>query len=207
MRDVTLLIAHPDDEAIFLWPFLDRVKKIVCASSDLHNPARAWCKERGECLAEVGKLLGCEYEYIINNADSEFYRLPTRDGTLKRHMQMLADNLRERDVEIIATHNAWGEYGNIDHILCHHIARTVQAETKCQVLVTDIAQEINWLTVRPWVQSSVILPGNGTRMDRSDLYTHHIDRPLYGRIKAIYDARGCWTWSFPVQETCREYSI
>ena len=205
MKDITLLIAHPDDEAIFLWPFLDRVKRIVCASSDLNNPARTFCRERSLCLRDVCKLLGCEY--AISHADSEFYRLPTRDGQLKAHALELMENLQS--AEIIATHNAWGEYGNLDHILCHHIARTVQAQTKCEVLVTDIAQEINWLPVRAWAQSGKIIPRETEPSGgfRTFAPTYEIDRPLYDRIKAIYDARGCWTWSWEPQATCGVYSL
>lgn len=204
MKDITLLIAHPDDEIIFLWPFLDRVKRIVCASDDSHNPERVWCKERGKCLREVGELLGCEIVCHSNN--SEFYSTETRHGSLK----LLASDLIAclPDTGIVATHNAWGEYSHLDHILCHHIARTWQARGSTRtVLVTDIATEINWLPVTAWRQSSAIVPGNVQSMDRADLYRHELDRALYDRIKAIYDARGCWTWSFEPVAKCRVHSL
>src|SRR5277367_2819350 len=105
MKDVTLLIAHPDDEALFCWPVLDRVKRIVCASSDRFNAERQWCRERGDCLRDVGKLLGAEI--VCLDHSSEFYRLPTRTGELKLLAQTLMDQLRGE--EIIFTHNAWGE--------------------------------------------------------------------------------------------------
>lgn len=196
MKDVTLLIAHPDDEALFCWPVLDRVSRIICVSSDLHNPERAWCKERGECLLEVGKLLGCSVD--LSHHDSEFYRLPTRNGDLKRVAESLIRQLGDDGIGF--THNAWGEYGNIDHILCHHIARTWQARGEGRtVLVSDIAQEINWLPVTPWDQETYYGGGSAGKFE--------IDRPLFDRIKAIYDARGCWTWAWEPQETCGVYSL
>ena len=193
MKDITLLIAHPDDEALFMWPILDRVKRIVCASDDSCNPARAWCKERGKCLEEVGKLIGADVVHMP--LDSEFYRMPTRDEQLKSAAVTIAGHLR--GAEIIATHNSWGEYGHIDHLLCHHIARTVQAETGCELLVTDIATEINWLPIRPWHQTS----------PEWAFTENTLDRPLFDRIKAIYDARGCWTWAWQPTEKCRVYSL
>ena len=198
MRDVTLLISHPDDEALFCWPVLDRVKRIICASNDSRNPERAWCKDRGLCLEEVGKLLGAEVICLPMN--SEFYRLPTRDKSLKCLASTLLRHLA--DAETIFTHNAWGEYGNIDHILVHHVARVWQAETRRELLVSDIATEINWLPVRAWDQRAA-------REPIDDPTLHDIDRPLFDRIKAIYDARGCWTWSdtFGVVEKCRVYSL
>jgi hypothetical protein len=191
-KDITLLIAHPDDEAIFLWPFLDRVKRIVCASNDRHNPERAFCRERGTCLTEVGALLGCKVTQFPY--PSEFYRMGTRDGQLKSLAERLIDAIGEP--KILATHNAWGEYGHIDHILCHHVARTLQVRTGCRFLCSDIAAEINWL------------PIEGYRMGEDEIGPQHqIDRPLFDRIKAIYDSRGCWTWAWEPVETCRVYSL
>lgn len=208
MKDITLLIAHPDDEALFCWPVLDRVKRIVCASNDSENPERKWCRERGLCLEEVGKLLGAEVVHLP--CASEFYRMHTRDGSLKSLATVLMGHLRGS--EIIFTHNAWGEYGHIDHILCHHIARTVQARTGCELLVSDIAvtETPAWFPITPWIQSTNPVAGpyrasssvmHEMRLDR------HIDRPLFDRIKQVYDNRGCWTWSFPVVERCRVYSL
>ena len=215
MKDVTLLISHPDDEALFLWPFLDRVKRIVCASNDRHNAERAFCRERGTCLSEVGVLLGCDIVQLSN--PSEFYRSGTRGGELKGIANLLAGHLR--DAEIIATHNAWGEYGHIDHLLCHHIARTVQARTGCQLLVTDIAiaEHPAWLPIAPWKEGRLVDPyvreadeahaRIGWNHWPFEPRTFDLDRPLFDRIKAIYDARGCWTWAWEPVERCRVYSL
>lgn len=189
-RNLTLLIAHPDDEIIFMWPFLERVQKIICASSDANNPARAWCARRGECLAEVAKLLGCTLS--LHHNDSEFYRAETRpEPRLKNIASALLSDLAGSD--IVATHNAWGEYGHIDHLLCHHVGRTHQARTGGEMLVTDIAQEINWIPISAM--------STGLRCG----FVPSFDAELYDRIKGIYDAKGCWTWSFEPQRQCRVY--
>ena len=204
MRDVTLLISHPDDEALFCWPVLDRVKRIICASNDSANMSRKWCSERGKSLDEVGELLGADV--IQLQADSEFYRMPTRDGTLKRHCETLLRHLA--DAEIVFTHNAWGEYGNLDHILMHHIGRVWQKETRRELLVSDIAvtEAPAWIPVTPWMQAPIAQAVMWEK-ENEKRYSHVIDRPLYDRIKAIYDARACWTWSFPVVERARVYSL
>lgn len=193
-KDITLLIAHPDDEALFMWPFLDRVKRIVCASSDQSNLSRKWCSERGKCLAEVGELLDCEIDCGVLN--SEFYRLSVRDGRLKAEMDALIERIG--NPEILATHNAWGEYGHIDHLLMHHIGRTVQARTDCLLLTTDIAvtQAPAWLPIAPWKPA-----------DRWTEGPYYLDHGLFNRLKAIYDARGCWTWSFEPVTECRVHSL
>jgi GlcNAc-PI de-N-acetylase len=198
IKDITLLIAHPDDEALFCWPVLDRVKRIVCASSDATNPTRKWCAERSKCLREVADLLGCElFQGIL---DSEFYRLPTRTGRLKMECEALIGAIG--DPGILYTHNAWGEYGHIDHLLCHHIGRTVQARTGCDLMCSDIAvtEHPAWLPITPWSQMSY--DGRGYALGSVE-----IDRPLFDRIRAIYEARGCWTWSWEPVEKCRVYSL
>ena len=195
-RDLTLLIAHPDDEIIFMWPFLERVQKIICASSDANNPARAWCARRGECLAEVAKLLGCTLS--LHHNDSEFYRAETRpEPRLKNIASALLSDLAGSD--IVATHNAWGEDGHLDHLLCHHVANTHQARTGGELLVTNIAQEINWLPVSSFLQYELF--------ERLYAFDAHLDADLYDRIKRIYEAKGCWTWSFEPQRKCRVYSL
>ena len=191
MKDITLLIAHPDDEALFCWPVLDRVKRIICASNDSENPERQWCKERGKCLEEVGELLGADVIQLPYN--SEFYRLPTRDGQLKHLAETLLRHMA--DAETVFVHNAWGEYGNLDHIVCHHIARVWQAETRRELLVSDIATEINWLPVRAWEQGG------------RPVMSHEFNPERFDRIKAIYDARGCWTWAWEPVERARVYSL
>lgn len=190
MKDVTLLIAHPDDEALFCWPVLDRVKRIVCASDDSQNPERVWCKDRGLCLEEVGELLEADVIHLPYN--SEFYRLPTRDGSLKKMAETLLRHLS--DAEVLFSHNSWGEYGHLDHLLMHHVARVWQWQTRRELLVSDIAEEINWLPI-------------GRRSQGNEYRDHVMDWRLFDRIKAIYDARGCWTWSRPPVDTARVYSL
>lgn len=181
MKDITLLIAHADDELLFAWPILDRVKRIVCVSSDENNPSRAWCGKRKYCLQEVAERIGAEVTQFA--FDSEFYRLETRNGTLKSLMNLITDSVAI-DANLIFTHNSWGEYFNLDHLICHHIGRL----TGLPMLVSDMAIEVNWGPVIPYPQGELIS-------------RHKLDRDWFDELKHIYDARGCWTWSHePVTE-------
>lgn len=180
--DITVFVAHPDDEILFLWPFLQAAKRIVCCVSDERNPERQWCARRGQALTEVGALLGAE---VVNlGGNSEFYRLSTRDETLKQFAAKAAATL----TGTVATHNPWGEYGHIDHILCHHIAHV----SGRPLMTTDIAQEVNWLPLK-------------RRAPGEFLSNAEIDMDLFSQCKAIYDRYGCWTWSQPVVEQCGVY--
>lgn len=177
MAEYTILIAHPDDEILWMWPALDHAKKIICVSSDRNNPNRVWCRERRLCLEELGRQLHVKVKCFDYN--SEFYRLSTRDGQLKA----LAETVMKEIKGPVFTHNAWGEYGHIDHILCHYFAK----HSGFDVHTTDIAIESNWLPVHPAIRYE-------NRLSMTDR--------LYKGMKAIYDARGCWTWSHPPVLEC-----
>ena len=186
-RDLTLLIAHPDDEILFLWPFLERTRHIICVADDHNNPDRAWCKERGECLREVAALLRIPGKVITLGENSDFYRLPTRDQTLKQLGMRVVGELQTAGLTV-ATHNRWGEYGHLDHILCNHFALC----SGLPLLNTNIRQEANWLP----------LPSCDPHVSSVE----PLDMGLCNQVKAIYDARGCWTWSKPPVEECRVWA-
>jgi len=184
-RHITLLCAHPDDEVIFGWPVLQQAKKIICCSSDLNNPERAWCKDRKLALKEIGQKVGAEV--ICLDYNSEFYRLPTRDGSLMRLANDIFSLLEPE--EVLFTHNPWGEYGHLDHVLVHQIAR----RSGKRLLYTDISLEAGWL---PSLMYLPTMPPVGS-------FTN--EQKFYAECKAIYDKWNCWTWSKPPIERTSVY--
>jgi hypothetical protein len=186
MNNNVLLIAHPDDEIIFLWWALKDAKRIVCCSSDLNNPARAWCKDRKKAFYEVASLLGVQAHCL--DYDSEFYRVDARKGDLWKLSREVLELLKP--AACVYTHNPWGEYGHLDHILVHQIAR---ASGK-KLIYSDMCVEAGWLPCTPW--SSLPLP---VRFCTNDI-------SFYERYKAIYEKYGCWTWSQPPIMSARIYA-
>jgi hypothetical protein len=186
MPDITLLIAHPDDEVIFMWPFLQLAVRIVCCSSDANNPERAWCKYRKNALYEIASLIGAEV--VCLDYDSEFYRVDARNGDLWKMSREVLSLLQSADC--VFTHNPWGEYGHLDHILVHQIAR---ASGK-KLIYSDMCVEAGWLPCTPWPSSRV--PERFCVNDFS----------FYEKCKAIYERYGCWTWSKEPISTARIYA-
>lgn len=175
MRDITLLVAHPDDEVIFGWPVLQRAKRIICCSSDLNNPDRQWCKDRKKALYEIGSLLGISVDCLDYN--SEFYKVDARKGELWKLSQDVLSLLQSAGS--VFTHNPWGEYGHMDHILIHQVAR---ASGK-KLFYSDICVEAGWQPCIPWP----------SLIKEVEFCTNDIS--FYERCKAIYERIGCWTWS------------
>jgi LmbE family N-acetylglucosaminyl deacetylase len=186
MKDLTILIAHPDDEVIFGWPVLKHAKTIVCCSSDLNNPTRQWCRDRKKALQEVGAMTGAEVKCL--DYDSEFYRADARRGDLARLAQDVLGLLPASGP--IFTHNPWGEYGHMDHILVHQIARAAERP----IMFSDMQLEAGWLPRALW------MPRGPAAM------MCEIDPEFYRRCKEIYDRYGCWTWSNPPIMSARVYA-
>lgn len=185
MKDITILAAHCDDEIIFGWPVLQKAKAVICCSSDRHNPDRVWCKDRAKALREVCDLVGAKMVCLDHN--SEFYRVNARVGELTAlHVQVdqelaglshLIDGIKHID-SLLYTHNAWGEYGHLDHILVHQIA----IASGLPVITSDMCAQAGWLNV-------IARPPEKKICDCDN------DLAFYAACKAIYMKYGCWTWS------------
>lgn len=189
-KDITILIAHPDDEALFLWPFLEHANRIIAVVSDRDNAARRWCNKRAEALAEVCDLIGCQVHNLEMN--SGFYRAP-REG-----LQAICDKIGmalESTTGPIATHNAWGEYGHLDHIVCHNVAASFKGRLR---LTTDITMQRDWL---PMCQDREMPPRE------VDVIEYELDLERFQKIEAIYRKHGCWTWDGGVKEVCNAISF
>ncbi len=172
-KDLTILVAHCDDEFLFMFPFLNRAKKIICLTSDINNPRREWCKERRKGFKEVCDLVGAES--ICLDHSSRFFSLSNQDlaKVVGEARELLAGS------DVIATHNAWGEYGHLDHVLCNQIAR----QTGKQVLTTDIIVEADWYPVKRFYQGKVV------GYFENDMTFHE-------KCMAIYKERGAMGWSY-----------
>lgn len=180
-----MVIAHPDDEIIFGWPILQDSgikKKILCCSSDLNNPERAWCKHRKMSLFEVGQKTNSTTMCLDYN--SEFYRFETRQETLSkmmRHVEMSIEAMKPFDY--IFTHNYWGEYGHIDHI----IINSVIINSSYPTIISDMFIKSNWVPFETKPVRYSKLFNESARIN--------LNLSFYNDIKSIYAKSNVWTWS------------
>jgi LmbE family N-acetylglucosaminyl deacetylase len=187
-------MAHPDDEVIFGWPILKQVSSILICSNDKNNLERAWCRYRYKALEDLGQKLGIPVKSL--DYDSEFYKLNARDGSLQRFIEDVHSNI-DVFADTIYTHNWWGEYGHLDHILIHYVMLQYQAKKGIRIITSNIH-----LQMKEWVSFDLKPICPGYQMNR---VTNSMD--LYNELKAIYDKYGVWTWSTdPVME-CNTYVL
>ncbi len=204
-----VVVAHPDDELIFLWPALllkDVDLTVLVCSDDVNNVNRpTFGQKRRDSFLRVSDQWVFEPHYVP--APSEFSRLPHRGTSsgmkLGEWWDATAGMVRALagTADRVWTHNPHGEYGNTDHRLLFQLV----AETVSQKLFfTDIRQEINWpigacngraysrIYARSFVGPREMTPEEASRIDAA---------------ADIYRKAGCWTWDFPIQKTCNVFQV
>lgn len=180
-KDVTMLVAHPDDEFLFGFPVIKRAKKIIACVDDMTHPTRQWCRRRKEALEEVCKMVGAEF--VCLRYDSGFAKLDAgRDKPLGRFVADVRAALKGSDITF--THNDWGEYGHIDHQLLHTLVKMHCAETRTEMWTTDIVLEADWFKPKAYHQA-----GYGITYVRNDM-------DLHNKCVQIYQKYGAFGWTY-----------
>ncbi len=177
-RKITFLMAHADDEFLFGWPLLRKASKLICCTDDKTHPTRQWCNRRSEAFAEIGQAVGAKT--LCLRHDSGFAKYPHKE------LVSFVGEIQEaiKDAEILFTHNGWGEYGHLDHILLHQIARM----SGKPILTTDICMQGDWYKVSPYEQGYYL----GQCINNFDF--HELCMEIYRK----YGAMG-WTYE-PIKE-------
>lgn len=204
---VLMVLAHPDDEVIVGWPVLQSPefhKEILICSSDKYNPKRKWCAHRKETLVRLCAQLSIPVRCL--DYDSEFYRTPHRVKRRKRRFPLnllpkpapplllgelcrsIVAEVKARDYDYLFTHNFWGEYGHMDHILLNSI---IFNNCPGRVLVSDLRLPLDWLALSED-------PAVYNRLLEGKLHSRHqLNLDFYAECERIYRADRVWTWSEP----------
>jgi LmbE family N-acetylglucosaminyl deacetylase len=198
-----LVMAHPDDEALWASALLSRTARIVLVFEDIDS-FPSWAEGRRRSLAElplpdVTSLRFREAE-VLNGAAWPIpaetpYGLAVRPrpGTLRgfsarRYQEAfpkLVAALRPllAGAPAVVTHNPWGEYGHEDHVQVFRAVESLRRELGFPLWVTSYVSDKSY----PFMLRHL------ARLDCSapELPT---DPKLGARLRDIYVRHGCWTW-------------
>lgn len=168
-----LIVAHPDDEAIFFGDWLmenGKDTKVACltTSMDFH----LWHKNKGETrfneLKDSLKAAGVNYFECLGKDTPSLDPLIHKDY-IKTFLNRLN---QEADWDMIVTHNQYGEYGHIQHIETHDMVKEIFPNDKIYI----------------YKNSEKRLPTNRKQI----LLDQHVSQQKYG-IKEIRSSE--WTGS------------
>lgn len=193
-----LIVAHPDDEALWLSSVLERVDQIVfcfqdCASAPQLGPGRA--RLAGEYPLHNVANLGLEEALSFNTANWNRPRLDrhgihiARDGKARARYE---DNFHKltgllspllAGYRTVFTHNPWGEYGHEDHIQVYRVVKTLQEQFGFDLWFSNYCS-----------QKSAPLMLEHVSGFSSNYVTLPTNRELAHELRDLYKKHGCWTW-------------
>lgn len=204
-----VVVAHPDDEILWLSSVVSRVDQVIlCFGAPYQRPQKAESRARAVAqldlpgvatlsLPETGSrtLVDLQNPKLTETgiALSDQAAQARYDASFATLLETLRPILKGADN--VYTHNPWGEYGHTEHIQVYRVVQALQAEQKFTVWFSNYvsAQALplarQFRQVKLW-QEKQTLPTN---------------KAVARRAQKIYQAHKVWTWSpwcrWPATET------
>lgn len=193
-----LVVAHPDDEALWFSSILDKVDEVLVCFLEF-KPLPKLGLGRKKSLQEHPlkniTCLGVPESGVFNDAnwttpEAGPYGMVVEANrqaveTYKDNFSRLKEELYRKiePFDYVFTHNPWGEYGHEEHVQVNRVVRSLQEE-----LAFDI-----WHTTY-FSNKSVGLMLDNLPQQPSDMVTCEAQVELAEELKRLYQKHGCWTW-------------
>ena len=204
-----LIVAHPDDEILWLSSVVGKVGSIVFCFNDYPRDPNLGVA-RKKTIAEYPlpnvSTLDIVEAQSYDEADWEQPELteygiklsknPEADARYRKTYTEIVRALRDvvADRKNIFTHNPWGEYGHEDHILVYRALSQLQAEYGYALWFS------NYCSNRSVCLMNFYICGFTT-----DYRCLPTNQELVNPIVKLYKNNGCWTWYDDYQWFHEEY--
>jgi LmbE family N-acetylglucosaminyl deacetylase len=206
---IAVVVAHPDDECLWLSSVLGASTRIVFAFGDPFGRSRMAAARRRAvadlalpglvdlAIPESGARLAVDWSRprltATGIAITDVAAALRYDANFERLVAALRPVLA--DCAVVFTHNPWGEYGHPEHIQLHCAVVSLQAELGYTLGFS------NYIGCRSWPLAQE-LGRISCRTQRRVLPTN---QALARRLMAVYRRHGAWTWTrwhrWPSRET------
>jgi LmbE family N-acetylglucosaminyl deacetylase len=208
-RPQAVVVAHPDDEALWLSSVIGSVERVAfCFGALFDRPRLSAARRRAVAALPLTGVVDLAVPesgagHSIDSARSEptATGIEIADAAARRRYEAnyarLVDTLRTALTGFgdVYTHNPWGEYGHPEHIQVHRAVVALQSELGFTIWFSNYVGSASWpLALRlggrlEWAQRRVLPP---------DLATAR-------KLMRVYRQYGAWTWSrahrWPALET------
>jgi hypothetical protein len=191
----TLVVAHPDDEALWFSSIATRAEKVImcflggCGLTLQRK--RAIRDHPLDCIVPLGLPQSGAFRHSN-------WKLPVetdvgldivRDDLVRKRY---ADNFHAlvkllgpqlRDSMEVFTHNPWGEYGHEEHVQVYRAVRTLQDSLNFDLWVNNYCSDKSASLLHDY------LCGQYVRYE-----TNPVDSQFAETAKRVYLRHGAWTW-------------
>src|SRR5882724_9311445 len=194
-----VVVAHPDDEALWLSAVVASVERVVFSfGAAFDKPQRSEARRQAVAALPLSGIVnlgipesGAGWKAYQTQPQLTPSGVEISDATLRERYEAnyakLLEGLRAslagcRDVY---THNPWGEYGHSEHIQVYRAVTALQDELGYTVWFSNYVGARNWTFVRglaerlSWARRTVVKP---------DLVTARA-------LMRVYRRYGAWTWT------------
>lgn len=204
-----LIVAHPDDEALWFSSILANIVQIIFCFhyiADKPDLTQGRLKSYKEFPKSNIHSLRIDESKVFNTRhfnppEKTFYGIKVRhSGKSEKHYisnySILLDKLMPllSDVDQVFTHNPWGEYGNEEHIQVYRAVKSLQRERTFDI----------WFPSYFSNRSASLMATTLSQLP-VEYFIESTNQPLAYKLTEMYKKNGCWTWSddwtWPEEET------
>jgi hypothetical protein len=194
-----VVVAHPDDEALWLSSALGSTDRVVFCFGDLfERPKMSTARRRAVAALPLLGLIDLKFPEsggglsvdwtqprlteagiaIADSAAGERYaaNFKALTGTLRTALAGCSS---------VYTHNPWGEYGHAEHIQVHRAVAALQAELGYTIWFSNYVGRASWRLAQEFA-------GRACWTDRRAVVP---DSALARKLRDIYRRSGAWTWT------------
>ena len=197
-EDSVLIVAHPDDDILWLSSVIDKVEQVIfCFNEDPAKPGTGVARKKTIAeypLPNVSMLDIAEPQSfdkanwngpVITEYGLKLSKCQKSDARYKMTYEKLLRSVRYlvADRKNVFTHNPWGEYGHEDHVLVHNVLKTLQMEFHFALWFSNYCSN-----------RSVTLMNRYISGFNSDYDCLPVNPALAQKIADIFKKNGCWTW-------------
>ena len=204
-----IVVAHPDDEILWLSSVIASADRIVfCFGDPFNKPRMSGARRRAVSALPLSCLVdlkipesGAGFSVDWASAEPTLAGVEIADALARRRYEDNYPKLVEALRPILAgctdvyTHNPWGEYGHAEHIQVYRAVAALQLELGYTICFSNYVGTASWslaqrFSRKPcWAHRRIVQP---------DLATAH-------RLMHVYRRHGAWTWTrfhhWPSRET------
>lgn len=192
-----VVVAHPDDEVLWFSSVLEGARRIIFCYGD-YAPLPSMGAARRRVMEDFPhphvEFLDLPEGLFHECADWKNPRpvpagMAIADRGVRRRYEenfaLLVPRLEPllRDVDLVFTHNPWGEYGHEDHVQVHQAIRRILSRRRGRMMMPA------YFTAK----SSRMREKTAACAD-PEPFALRVDKARARAIKELYESHGCWTY-------------